>query len=199
MDQIDDGIDTAERILRAGLFLLETKGYASLTMRRVGTLAGISQAAIYRHYRDKDALVFRIIGDGYADLARRLETLASGENPPDEKLLLAFRGYIDFVMEKPALFKALLLQDIGIAGSALNALGPGVSRQRRTFELLAATLREGMDTGYFERSDPETTAQVVWSAVFGLAARMAIEGVPPDRAAVLADTQLRILIRGIRP
>jgi len=199
MDKVEDGVDTTERILRAATKLLETKGYAAVSMRRVGKLAGISQAAIYRHYRDKDELILRIIGEGYADLARRLEELASGKASPEEKLLSAFRGYIDFVMDKPSLFKALLLQDIGIAGSAINALDSGVSRQRRTFELLAGILREGMDGGCFEQADPELTGQVIWSAVFGLAARLAIEGASPDKATALAERQLRIIIRGLRP
>lgn len=199
MDKPEDGIDTTERILRAATTILETQGYAAISMRRVGKLAGISQAAIYRHYRDKDELIRRIIGEGYADLVRTLEKLASSKTSPEEKVFSAFRGYIDFVMARPSLFKALLLQDIGPAGSALKALGSGVSRQRKTFELLTGILRSGMDSGDFAPADPELTGQALWAAVFGLAARLAIEDAPSDRVTALAERQLRILIRGLRP
>lgn len=198
MDKTQTGADTAEKILRVATELLEQKGYAAISMRRVGELVGVSQAAIYRHYRDKDDLMLRIIGDGYADLASRIETLASSRGTLEERLCSAFHGYIDFVLERPSLFKALLLQDIGPAGRAIDALGAGVSRQRRTFELLATMLREGMDSGVFERAEPELTAQALWSAVFGLAARLAIEESPAEKAALLVERQLNILIRGLR-
>lgn len=199
MDNSGDGIDTAERILRAATELLETEGYAAVSMRRVGKLAGISQAAIYRHYRDKDELVLRIVGEGYGDLVRTLEGLVSGKASPEEKLFAAFRGYIDFTMKRPALFKALFLRDIGRAGRAVNVLDSGVSRQRRSFELLTGVLRQGMDEGCFEPADAELTGQVLWSAVFGLAARLAIEGASPKKVAALAERELGILVRGLRP
>lgn len=199
MDKREDGIDTAERILRAATVLLETEGYAAVSMRRVGKLAGISQAAIYRHYRDKDELVLRIVGEGYVDLVRTLEGLVFGEASPEEKLFSAFRGYIDFTMKRPSLFKALFLQDIGRAGRAVNVLDSGVSRQRRSFEILADILRQGMDEGSFEPADAELTGQVLWSAVFGLAARLAIEGASPEKVASLAERELGILVRGLRP
>ncbi|GEM_PF-3488206 len=166
-------------------------------MRRVAAAAGISQAAIYRHFADKAELVGRLVSEGYGGLAERIEELASSGGDPAEILASTFEGYLEFAAGRPTLFKALLLQDIGPAGSAVEAFAPGVSRRRRTFELLTALLRRGMDEGLFSEADPELTAQAVWAALFGLASRLVIEGVPARRGAALAKRQIEIILRGL--
>jgi len=82
----------------------------------------------------------------------------------------------------------------------VNSLSEGIARRRRTFALLAARLRRGMDEGVFEPADPELTAQAVWTSMFGLASRLVMEkDLPPGRAALLTARLSRIVIQGLRP
>ena len=194
--RIDDK-KTARRILDAAAEILANEGYPALSMRRLGAAIGLSQAAIYRHYADKAELVSRLVEEGYADLAERLGGVAAAGGEVEEILAAAVRTYVEFAAERPTLFKALLLQDIGEAGKAVEAFAPGIARRRRTFELLAGLLRRGMDEGRFDQADPELTAQALWAGIFGIASRLVIEAPEPGRRSLLVERQIEILVRGL--
>lgn len=190
---------SAERIRAAAAELLAESGYEALSMRRVAAKVGLSQAAIYRHYRDKAELVASVIQEGYEGLRASLEALHREGGRPDELLAEGIRRYLDFALASPRLFRALLLQDLGQAGSAIEAFAAGVSRRRRTFELLSASLAEGMAQGIFAPAEPELTAQAVWAAMFGLAARLCLEtGLPRELVEALREREIAIIIGGLK-
>ena len=197
---VEGGKGTAERILEAAGELLASGGYEALSMRRIAAMVGLSQAAIYRHFKDKDELVGRLVASGYAELVALVESLEADGGPPDQVLERNIEAYVGWALGRPTVFKALLLREIGPAAEAVNSLSEGIARRRRTFALLAAHLKRGMDEGVFEPADPELTAQAVWTSMFGLASRLVMEkDLPPGRAALLTARLSRIVIQGLRP
>jgi AcrR family transcriptional regulator len=192
----DEG--TQARILTTAAEMLAEEGYAALSMRKIGARLGLSQAAIYRHYESKGALVARIIEAGYRRMLGRVQAAAEGEADPREVLRKCFKAYLAFAIENPQLFRSILLGPLGAEGSAIAALSPGVTRKRESFALLAGTLRRGMELGLFASADIESTAQAVWAAMFGLSARLAIEGRGLDEtAARVAEREIDIILRGL--
>ena len=190
---------TATRILGAATELLVAEGYAALSMRKVAGRLGLSQAAIYRHYKDKAELVGRIVAEGYAGLVAIVEGLATKSGRPETVLAEGIRAYVAFATNHASIFKAVLLQDIGQAQAGVDALSPGVARRRRTFAFLADFLEEGMKKGIFAKADPEITAQALWAAMFGLASRAAIEGGKgKHRLDAVIERQIEIVLRGLR-
>lgn len=192
---------SASRILAAGITILEEEGYEALSMRKVGAAVGLSQAAIYRHYKDKADLVSRIVEAGYRDLVELSAIPAEGGAGPAELLSAGFRRYFDFALTRPRLFKAILLQDIGPAGREVAALEPGVAARRSTFANLVEMLKRGMASGDFREADPEITAQALWASIFGLAARLVIEAGRPEaaaRAREVMERQIELLVAGLR-
>jgi AcrR family transcriptional regulator len=196
VDEEGEERGSSARILAAATELLVEEGYGALSMRRVAARVGLSQAAIYRHYRDKAALVGKIVAEGYSGLVELVEALDDRSRPPDLLLATGIRAYVDFATRSSSIFKAVLLQDIGPSGAAVDALSPAVAGRRRTFALLTELVRRGMDEGLFAPSDPELTAQAVWAAMFGLASRAAIEG-GSGHATLVVDRQIEILLRGL--
>jgi AcrR family transcriptional regulator len=63
--------DLRPALIQAGLKLLTEGGTRSLSLRAAAQLAGVSHAAPYRHFRDKDALVAAIAEEGFRLLTRR--------------------------------------------------------------------------------------------------------------------------------
>lgn len=192
---------SAERILAAAMRILEEEGYEALSMRKVGSAVGLSQAAIYRHYKDKAELVSRIIETGYGDLVALSAILEGCGEGPEELLAAGIRRYFLFAMERPQLFKAVLLEDIGPAGHEVAVLSAGVSVRRTTFANLVGLLKRGMASGVFGKADPEITAQALWASMFGLAARLVIESARPEsavRAGEVIDRQIDLLLAGLR-
>src|SRR3954469_24156481 len=109
--------DLRRALIQAGLKLLAEGGVAALSLRAAAQLAGVSHAAPYRHFRDKDALVAAIAEEGFKLLTRRMrEEIANeragaepGRHPPGvvERLRAAGRGYVSFAVEHPAYFRTV--------------------------------------------------------------------------------------------
>ena len=67
-----------EALLRAALDLIAQKGPAGFTFAEAARSAGVSPAAPYRHFRDRDELLSSIAQRGFEQFARVGET-AKGE------------------------------------------------------------------------------------------------------------------------
>src|SRR5437016_14215729 len=70
--------------LRAARELLEENGGADLSLRAVARRAGVSPAAPYRHFADRDALVSAIAAEGYRELAEYLAAAHPAPSTPDD-------------------------------------------------------------------------------------------------------------------
>ena len=70
------------RWLFSGLKELETHGVSDFSLRRVAQDAGVSCAAPYRHFKDKDELIFSIIQfviEGWTLLSRQITDIFCGD------------------------------------------------------------------------------------------------------------------------
>lgn len=56
------------RILDSARALCDAEGLSALTMRRLGAELGVDSTAMYRHFRDKDALLSALIDGLFADI-----------------------------------------------------------------------------------------------------------------------------------
>ncbi len=97
-----------EALIRAALDLIAEKGPAGFTFAEAARAAGVSSAAPYRHFRDRDALM--------ADVARRgfemfEAALAEGWNDGKPEPVAAFenvgRAYLEFARKEPAYYAAM--------------------------------------------------------------------------------------------
>jgi AcrR family transcriptional regulator len=97
-----------EALVRAALELIAEKGPAGFTFADAARWAGVSPAAPYRHYRDRDALLADIARRGFEAFESALAK-AWGDGGPD--VLTAFdrlgRAYLDFAKREPAYYSAM--------------------------------------------------------------------------------------------
>jgi len=130
-----------EALIRAALELIAQKGPAGFTFADAARWAGVSPAAPYRHFRDRDALL--------ADVARRgfelfEAALAHAWNEGRPEPYRAFenvgRAYLAFARNEPAHYSAMF--EAGIALDADSGLREAANRAfevlRRASETLAA-------------------------------------------------------------
>src|SRR5918911_2005180 len=127
-----------EALIRAALDLIAEKGPAGFTIAEAARAAGVSPAAPYRHFRDRDELM--------ADLARqgfeRFEAvLGLGWNDGRPDPLTAFcnigKAYLAFARTEPAYYSAMFE-----SGLSLEAFPDLLAAGERAF----AVLRRGADT-----------------------------------------------------
>ena len=94
--------------LRAALIeqaraLLDEGGPEAVTLRETARRAGVSAAATYRHFRDKDSLLAAVGAEGFEQFAERLAASVQGGRPFAEM----GRAYVAFAMERPGLFRLM--------------------------------------------------------------------------------------------
>ena len=109
-----------EALVSAALDLIASKGPAGFTFAEAARQAGVSAAAPYRHFRDRDALMADVAKRGFERFEARL-TAAWDEGRPSP--LTAFdrlgKAYLAFARSEPAYFSAMFE-----AGSITSSLGP---------------------------------------------------------------------------
>ena len=97
-----------EALVQAALELIADKGPAGFTFAEAARWAGVSPAAPYRHYRDRDALMADVARRGFERFAAELER-AWNDGDPDP--LTAFhnvgRAYLAFARKEPAYYAAM--------------------------------------------------------------------------------------------
>jgi AcrR family transcriptional regulator len=149
--------DLRAALVGAAMDLLEEGGEAELSLRAVARRAGVSAAAPYRHYDDREALVSAVAAVGYRELAERLAAAHPSPSTPDE-LASAAVAYVQFALERPALFRIMFGQPCDRDSDERVAATAAVSLYVR-----------GIVERTFPQADSEALATAVWALVHGLA------------------------------
>ncbi len=132
-----------EALIRAALDLIAEKGPFGFTFADAARSAGVSSAAPYRHFRDRDALVADVARRGFELFAEQLDR-AWNEGKPDP--FTAFenigRAWLAFARDEPAYYSAMF--EAGISPDEDAALRDAADRAsaslRKASELLCAQL-----------------------------------------------------------
>ncbi|CAG7657719.1 TetR/AcrR family transcriptional regulator [Actinacidiphila bryophytorum] len=90
-------------IVAAGRDILEAGGREGLTMQSVATRVGVRAPSLYKHVRNRAALLAAVSEAAVAELAARLE----GTDGSLEELVRAYRG---FARDRPEGFRLMLSQ-----------------------------------------------------------------------------------------
>jgi len=188
-----------EALVQAGLKLLSEGGVENLSLRGAAQLAGVSHAAPYRHFQDKEALVAAIKEEGFRLLAASIEAEEAPvrDRPVGERLTAQGQGYVKFALAHPAylrvIFGGVLVREKTTEG--LREAG------QRAYGLLRNAVAEGIARGELRPGDPELVSLAAWSMVHGLSHLLINRAVEPPGGSAAVDrlTQalLHMLGRGI--
>ena len=97
-----------EALVQAARDLIKEKGPAGFTFADAARSAGVSPAAPYRHFRDREALLADVAREGFVRFEAMLTTGWNGGKPD---VLAAFhnvgRAYLAFARAEPAYYAAM--------------------------------------------------------------------------------------------
>ena len=149
--------DLRAALVRAAIELLEESGETELSLRAVARRAGVSPAAPYRHYADREALISAVAAVGYRELAERLAAAHPSPSTPEQLASVAI-AYVQFALERPALFRIMF----------------GEPCDRDNDERVAATAAVSHTCAQSSSepsrdADAEALATAIWALVHGLA------------------------------
>jgi AcrR family transcriptional regulator len=179
--------DLREALIQAGLKLLSAGDPEALTLRAAAQLAGVSHAAPYRHFRDKQALVAAIAERGFRQLAAAMrEELArcSSSRSRDRVLALGV-GYVRFATTNPASLRVIFGGVLGAADVPPELTEAG----DEAYSILRQEIARGIDNGDLRQGDPDQLALASWSLVHGLST-LIINGAIPAPTSAAAEREL---------
>jgi AcrR family transcriptional regulator len=188
-----------EALLQAALDLIATKGAAGFTFADAARMAGVSPAAPYRHFRDRDELLSSIAERGFEQFESALSE-AWDDGRPDT--VSAFervgKAYLAFAREKPAFYSAMF--ESGLATDISAGLQTAAERAfaviRAAAERLAALAPPGSP-----RPPALMMALHIWSMSHGVASLFARGDAArrklPMSAEELLEAEVLIYLRGL--
>jgi AcrR family transcriptional regulator len=144
-------------LVNAALELLEESGEAELSLRAVARRAGVSPAAPYRHYADREALVSAVAAVGYRELAERLAAAHPLPSTPEQLASVAI-AYVQFALERPALFRIMFGEPCDRDNDERVQATAAVSAYVRSIAQRT-----------FPQADADALATAIWALVHGLA------------------------------
>ncbi len=153
-------------LLEAARKLIEQYGPAGFSLTEAARLAGVSPAAPYRHFRDRDALLAEVARSGFERFAARLDMAWNNGIPTP---LSAFedlgRAYLAFARDEPASYTVMFE-----AGGASATAGETIPAAERAFDVLqraAAALCRSLPEN--ERPPIRLMSLHVWAISHGVA------------------------------
>jgi AcrR family transcriptional regulator len=155
-----------EALVEAALRLIAERGPAGFAFVELARGAGVSPAAPYRHFRDRNALMAEVARRGYERLAEGLERgWSQGRPDPVTAIEGCGRAYLAFARTEPAFFAAMF--DATLKFDDEPAL-------RQAADAAFAVLRRAADAAVATATGRRPPALMValhlWSSAHGIAA-----------------------------
>jgi AcrR family transcriptional regulator len=153
-------------LVDAALEILIAEGATALSLRAVARRAGVSQAAPYHHFTDRDELMAAVAEAGFRLLLMRLERVTESKSPNPRRAMQDYAvAYVNFAVEFPAYYRLMFGQRLA-ERSPYPELRSSVRELRRVF----ATAVEALQMrGLARRGDPDELALTSWSLIHGIA------------------------------
>jgi len=188
-----------EALLQAALDLIAKKGPAGFTFADAARLAGVSPAAPYRHFRDRDELLSSIALRGFEQFEAMLSNAWDDGRP---ETVAAFervgKAYLAFAREEPAFYSAMFESSLplDLTPALLAASERAFSVIRAAAERLAALAPPGVP-----RPPALMMALHIWSMSHGVASLFARGDAArrklPMSAEDLLEAEVLIYLRGL--
>jgi len=158
--------DLRNALVSEGLKLLEQNGNSDFTLRDLASQVGVSPAAPYSHFEDKDALLAAIATVGFGQLRDFLEKAIAGVADPSQRYVCMGEAYVQFGTDHPALYKLMFASE---ELPAKRALFPELQEAgEAAFRSLTDMLGGMQQSGFLRAGDLDGFGFAVWAHVHGL-------------------------------
>jgi AcrR family transcriptional regulator len=158
---------TKSQLLTEARDLFLEVGLAKFSLREVARRAGVSAAAVYRHFEDKEALFASVCGMGLEIFYSYLIKALAGKTPRS-RLDICSQQYLRFGLENPRDYRLIFMGDREEYQQLATKLEHGIEDRGPTFQFLMDRVRECMDAKIMKEADVEETAATIWAHVHGL-------------------------------
>lgn len=185
-------------LLEAGELLLKEQGIAGISLRAVAKAAGVSHAAPYRHFRDKEHLLASVAERGFESLIETMQAAAGEQDDPAHRLREAAVAYVSFAMQNSEMHHLMFG---GLLDNGETALVLQDSRLR-AFGTLRNIVDAGVKADIYRNSSAREITLTAWSLMHGFAMLMSTgqlqSGGSIAQIEAMARSQAELLLQGLR-
>ncbi len=187
----------AQALVDAALELIEKKGPTGFTLSEAAKQAGVTPAAVYRHFEGRDDLIAEAARQGYAIFADLMEYAYDTGQP---SALASFeatgRAYLAFARRHPGHYVAMF--ESGISPNRTPELAQAAERASSILQKAADSLSEHIPPD--KRPPPQMFSAHIWAMSHGVVELFA-RGAPGTRSPFtpedLLETGIGIYLRGL--
>lgn len=181
--------DLRRALITEGRAMIGDEGLENLSLRAVARRAGVTHAAPYRHFVDKDALVAAIAEEGFETLIETMREHGQREADGPAALLAMGVAYVLHAVDHPADFRAMWSGHL-IESGRFPSLVEHAHVSRSLFEDALSRARGGLPTDVTR----SLVALSAWSLVHGLAHLLLdglVAGIPREQLPLVIAAVLR--------
>jgi len=156
--------DLKNALVKAGVEILTREGLGGLSLRKVAKQAGVSHAAPYSHFADKQALIAAISTEGFKQLYSQIKSVLEEHRGDAETLLLETAwAYVQFALNAPDRFKLMFSSVL----EKEKEYAEFVEISQENFVQLVEIVEICQGAGILKHGASEVVAVSVWSTVHG--------------------------------
>jgi AcrR family transcriptional regulator len=186
-----------QALVDAALKLIEEKGPQGFTLTEAAKVAGVTPAAVYRHFEGREDLIAEGARQGYEIFADVMDYAYQQGGPSAlSRFEATGRAYLAFAAKYPGHYQAMF--ESGLSVQRTPELAHVAERARATLERAAAELSEHIPEG--RRPPPALFSAHVWAMSHGVV-ELYMRGAPGGRAPFspeeLLESGIGIYLRGL--
>ena len=156
-----DDLGLRERLVATGVALVAEQGSSAISLREIARRAGVSHGAPRRHFPTHQALLAAIAGQGYRDLAVRIQAGDPGTDPVHRVHALGL-GFVDFAIANRGMFELMFRHDL-LRGNDIGLRQESLPLFRHLVELVAEARAD------LEPPQRTVVAGALWANLHGIA------------------------------
>ncbi len=99
---------TYRNILEKSAEIFALKGYEKASMREISAAAGVSLAAPYYYFKNKETILFKIQKKGFEYLVESLKDVVASERSPKEKLRIFVEKHVRYFLTNRSEMKVII-------------------------------------------------------------------------------------------
>lgn len=190
--------DLRSTLLESALRLIEVRRRTDFSLRDLADGIGVTQPALYRHFKSKTDLLVTICVDGFRIFAQlEQDALRAAGSDSWNRLIALVRSYIRFASTHPGYFRVMFESGAANQPRVTPVVLP-------TFTIVVEAVEAGQRDGHVIAGSPWDLAIAVWAAAHGMAA-LFLNGLlgnvldeHMERAQRLEEAIVALVQRGLR-
>ncbi len=187
-----------KEILTEALRILAEEGSNALTMKRVAQGIGFTEAAMYRHFENKRAMLLALYTFVRQNLLETLSPVLARDCPPPQRLGAFVEKTIDFLLANKGINLILLAESIQHKDPELRKAMLAIFMGFKA--LVETLLQAGITSGHFRKEiDTDICATCLVGMIQGSLTRYFLGGYNPEvfDLAQAKDSIIQCFLKGV--